>query len=191
MISILPKAGFYYIFNTSSPTKGNNMRIGRAFYIVAILICAFEIVRLWNISPTQMAVHFDIQGYPDRFASKDEFFWNQIQTLLILIAVSILPQILFQFLPANLINMPNREYWLAPERRVEAVDRLSSFAATMFGVIFLAIQAGFEISAFANLQSPIIFNARWMLMVMVTSVTLIGLILFQLTVSFRLPPSMD
>jgi uncharacterized membrane protein len=138
-----------------------------------------------------MAAHFDIQGNPDRFVQKAEFFWYQIQTMLVVIVVSLLPQILFLVLPANLINMPNREYWFSTARRGETVGRLSSFAAMMFGVILLAIHAGFEISAYANLQMPILFNVQLMLGVMTTSFIIIGVMLVQLMLSFRLPPSND
>ena len=169
----------------------NMTRFGRVFYIIAILVCVFEIARLWNLAPPQMAAHFNGQGSPDRFVSKAEFFWFQIQTMLIVVAVSILPQIIFLILPVNLINLPNREYWLAPERRVVTVNRLSSFAAMVFGVIILVVQAAFELTAYANLQTPIIFNAQWMLMVMIVSIVLIGLMLIQLRISFRLPSSND
>ena len=167
------------------------MRYGRVFYVIVILICVFEIARLWNITPEQMAAHFDIQGNPDRFVSKAEFFWYQIQTILVVAGASLLPQILLLVVPVNLINMPNREYWLSPARRNETVGRLSSFLALMFGVILLAVQAGFEISAYANLRTPILFNAQLMLMVMIVSFVTIGLMLFQLIFSFRLSSSND
>jgi uncharacterized membrane protein len=167
------------------------MRYGRVFYVIVFLICIFEIVRLWNITPAQMAAHFDIQGNPDRFVSKAEFFWYQIQTILVVVVVSLLPQILFLVVPVNLINMPNREYWLSSARRGETVGRLSSFAAMLFGVILLAIQAGFEISAYANLRTPILFDAQLMLMVMAMSFIMIGIMLFQLMLSFRPPSSND
>jgi serine/threonine-protein kinase len=146
-------------------------------------------LRLWNIAPDQMAAHFNITGNPDRFVSKAEFFWFQIQTMLIVLLVSIPPQVLFLFLPANLINMPNRDYWLAPERRAKTIDTLNSFGAMLFGVILLVIQAAFEISVYANLQTPIFFNARLMSTIMIISLIVIGLLLIQLVVSFRLPES--
>jgi uncharacterized membrane protein len=167
----------------------NNMRFGRIFYLIVIVFCVFEMARLWNISPERMAAHFDFQGAPDRFVPKAEFFWYQIQTLAVTILVSLLPQTLFLILPPHLINMPNREYWLAPERRVETVGRLNSFGAMMFAIILLAIQAVFEISAYANLQTPIMFNARLMFMVMAASFIGIGVMLLQLMNSFRLPSS--
>ena len=50
------------------------MRFGRIFFIIVLLFCIFETVRLWNITPAQMASHFDIQGEPDRFSTKAQFF---------------------------------------------------------------------------------------------------------------------
>jgi hypothetical protein len=167
------------------------MRSGRIFYIIVLLICIFETARLWNISPGQMVAHFNIQGNPDRFVSKAEFFWFELQTMMVVIGTSIPLQLLFAFLPPNLINMPNREYWLAPERRDETIGRLNSFSAMMFGVILLAIHAVFEISVYANLQTPIFFNAKLMLFFMVASFAVIGWMLFRLMASFHLPSSQD
>ena len=165
------------------------MRYGRAVYFLVILICVVEMARLWNVSPVQMAAHFDIQGNPDRFVPKLEFFGFQAQTLLILLAVSILPQVLFLILPATLINMPNRDYWLAPDRRTAIQDRLSSFGAMLFGCILLMVQVGFELAVYANLQTPIYFNANIMSAVMAGGFILIGFMLIQLLLSFRLPAS--
>jgi uncharacterized membrane protein len=169
--------------------QGSTMRFGRIFYIFVLVICGFEMLRIWSIAPNQMAAHFNITGNPDRFVPKAEFFWFQIQTLLMVFLMSIPLQALFLFLPTNLINMPNRDYWLAPERRAKTMDTLSSFGATLFGVILLVVQAAFEISVYANLQTPIFFNARLMSTIMIISLIIIGLMLIQLMVYFRLPKS--
>ncbi len=163
------------------------MRFGKVFYFIVLLVCIFEFVRLWNITPPEMAAHFNVQGNPDRFVSKTEFFWFQVQTMAVVIVTSLIPQILLLILPVNLINMPNREYWLAPQRREETIELLSSFMAAMFGVILFAIQAGFELAAYANLQTPIRFNAQWMIIFMSTSFLIVGLMLVQLFLSFRIP----
>ncbi len=163
------------------------MRIGRVVFITALLICLLEIARLWRIAPEQMAAHFNLAGDPDRFVSKAEFFLFQIQMLFVVVLVSLPLQVLFLILPPDLINMPHREYWLAPERRTETVARLSDFGSLMFGVILLAILAAFEISVYANVQTPIHFNAGLMGVVMAIAMSFIVLMLIRLLVSFRLP----
>ena len=167
------------------------MRYARTFFVFVLLFCIFEVVRLWFLSPDVMAVHFNVQGDPDRFVPKAQFFWFQIQTALTVIGIGLVPQVLFLFLPVGLINIPNRDYWLVPERRDETVDRLSSFAAMVFGVILLVIQAGFELSAYANLQNPIFFNAQLMLPIMFGSFIVIGVMIFWLAMSFRIPAAKD
>ena len=167
------------------------MRFGKIFFVIVILACIFETWRLWGITPEQMAAHFDIQGSPDRFVPKAEFFWFQIKTLLIVIGVSLPPQVLFLVMPVELINMPNRDYWLAPERRNDTVERLSSFGAMMFAIILLVVQIGFELAVSANLHTPILFNAQLMIPVMLVSFMVIGLMLFWLAISFRRPSPND
>ena len=167
------------------------MRFGRIFYFVIILICVIETARLWSLSPAQMAAHFNIEGNPDRFVSKAEFFWFEIKTMLIVLGVSVLPQLLFLVLPASLINLPNREYWLTEERREETLNRLSAFGASLFGIIILTVQAAFELATYANLRTPIRFDSQQMLIMMIGSlVGIVGLLAWMLF-SFRLPDQME
>ena len=163
------------------------MRFARAIFIIVLLLCGFEIVRLWFLAPDVMASHFNIQGNPDRFVPKLEFFGEQAQTLLVVIALGIVMLILPMILPAQWINMPNREYWLSPERREATVDRLSSFGAALFTIILVVIQAGFELAVSANLQKPIVFAAQIMAPMIVGFIILSLAMLFWLARSFHLP----
>ena len=163
------------------------MRYARVFFIIVILLCGIEAVRLWFLSPDVLAAHFNVQGNPDRFVPKIVFFGYQAQTVLVVIALSLVMQVLPMILPVQWINMPNREYWYAPERREATVDRLSSFAAALFALILLGIQAGFELAVSANLHKPIIFAAQIMVPVMIGIFILSFMMLFWFTRSFRFP----
>ena len=163
------------------------MRIGRILFVGVLVLCLFEMARLWTISPLQMAAHFNALGEPDRFVPKSEFFWGQVQTLFVVVLVSLPLQVLFLVIPPNWINMPNREYWLAAERKEETLGRLSDFGSMLFAVILLALLAGFEIATYANLQTPIHFNAGLMGVVMFAAMGMIVLRLIQLVLSFKLP----
>ena len=167
------------------------MRFGRIFFIIVLLFCIFETVRLWNITPAQMASHFDIQGEPDRFSSKAQFFSFELETMLVVIGLGVVTQILVLMTPVEWINikMPNREYWLAPEHRDEIMDRMSSFAAILFGIVALGVQAGFELAVSANLHQPIHFDAQAMFMVIAGLFVATPLMLVWLTISFHVPAS--
>jgi len=163
------------------------MRYARAFFVIVILLCGLETVRLWFVSPDIMASHFNVQGNPDSFVPKPDFFGFQAQTMLVVLVLSLVTQALPLILPAQWINMRNREYWLSPERREETVDRLSSFGAALFALILLGMQAAFELAVSANLHKPIVFAAQLMVPVMIGIFTLSFIMLFWLGRSFRLP----
>ncbi len=163
------------------------MRYARVFFVIVILACTLETIRLWFITPDPLAAHFNIQGIPDRFVSKPEFFSFEVQTFLVVIALSLVTQVFLMILPPQWINMPHREYWLAPERREATVDRMSSFSAALFAFVLLTIQAGFELAVSANLQKPILFSAQMMFAVIIGLLIVELLMLFWLAISFRLP----
>ena len=163
------------------------MRYARVFFVIVILLCGFETVRLWFVSPDVMAAHFNVQGNPDRFVPKLDFFGFQAQTVLVVLGLSLVLQVLPLVLPVQWINMRNREYWLSPERRANTVNRLSSFGAALFTVILIVIQVGFELAVSANLQKPIAFAAQIMVPIIVGFILLSLVLLFWLARSFRLP----
>jgi uncharacterized membrane protein len=163
------------------------MRFARAIFILALLLCGLETVRLWFIAPDLLASHFNIRGNPDAFVPKPVFFGYQAQTVLVVIAASVAVQILPMILPVTWINIPNREYWLSPERRKATLLRLSSFGAALFTLILIMIQAAFELAVYANLQKPIVFAAQLMVPIIVGFIILTLLMVFWLARSFRLP----
>ena len=167
------------------------MRFGRIFFILVLLVCIFETVRLWNISPAQMASHFDITGAPNHFTTKEQFFGFELETMLVVIGMGVGTQIFVLITPVEWINikMPNRAYWLAPEHRDEIIDRMSSFVAMLFGIVLVGIQAGFELAVSANLHQPIIFNAHLMFIFIAGFFVISILMLFWLAISFRIPSS--
>jgi hypothetical protein len=72
-----------------------------------------------------MASHFGPSGAPDAFMSRDGF-------VTVMALVCVLPVLLGTALPALIrkmpnavINMPNKDYWLSPERRERSLSRLS------------------------------------------------------------------
>src|SRR5687768_10431534 len=74
--------------------------------------------------PARVATHFDFQGHPNGWMSRSghlTFMWI-LGTILPLLPVVIL--YLTRSLPPGLINVPNRDYWLAPERRQETLAYL-------------------------------------------------------------------
>jgi uncharacterized membrane protein len=163
------------------------MRFGKITFILVVLLCIFEITRLWFLVPAHLASHFNFQGNPDGFMPKVDFFASQIQMTLVVIGVALLMQVLILVTPAKWINTPNRAYWLVPEHHDQMVENLSSFGFALFAAILLVVQVGFELAIYGNLQKPIIFSAQLMLPVIAGFFIYSFVLLFLLTRSFRRP----
>ena len=102
--------------------------------------------------PDTVASHFSAAGAPDGYSSKQSFLTMALVlvggVLLLFAALGWLLRVL----PPSLINMPNREYWLAPERRLATVAELSR-ALLWFGAVTRAFVIGIlELTVRANLD---------------------------------------
>ena len=163
------------------------MRTSRIVFIGVLLLLFLESIRLWLISPTVMAIHFNAPGIPDRYAPKVVFFSYQLITVLIITGLAVLMQLLLKFLPIQHINIPNRDFWLSPDRRPVTMNMLGSFLDFLFAATLLVVHAGFEISTYANLQKPVVFSPQWMAPFIIGYFILaIGMLLW-LTWEFRFP----
>lgn len=77
--------------------------------------------------PAQVATHFNTRGEPDAWMSRHTHAAFQVGLILFIAAVFAGLARYIGRLPAHFINVPHREYWLAPERRagsLQAVARL-------------------------------------------------------------------
>ncbi|EEF58812.1 DUF1648 domain-containing protein [Pedosphaera parvula] len=118
---------------------------------VSFLICLFATE---SKLPLQVATHFNGGGRPDGWMTRLMFlkFMGIFGFMFPLLIVGI--NFLIRFLPQSSFNMPNRGYWMAPERRPQTfrffLDHslwLALFAAMFVAFIYLLVLQ-------ANLSMP-------------------------------------
>ena len=104
--------------------------------------------------PDRLASHFGPSGMPNGWMTKQQFF--------ITYAVVFLPALFVEFLlgrsvankPADKLRLPNKEYWLAPERRTETFAYFESFFA-WYGCALLLVEAlAMGLAMRANFDNP-------------------------------------
>ena len=85
-------------------------------------------LRLWAWSgshlPESVATHFNGAVRPDGWMSRSDHQSFMLKFGLLFPLFVVVLCFATRFVPANLINVPHREYWLAPERRKETFDYL-------------------------------------------------------------------
>ncbi|HEX5854318.1 MAG TPA: DUF1648 domain-containing protein [Thermoanaerobaculia bacterium] len=150
------------------------MRRTRLFLLGLVLLSLVEAARQWSSAPDRVPSHFDAAGRPNAWSSRDEFFTLQVGVTLGVAALLIGMPWLLKFTPTSLINLPNKSYWLAPERREETMDRLASYFDVFASATVLLLLAVFELTSLASrggglstnfflpvLVSYLVFSAGW------------------------------
>jgi uncharacterized membrane protein len=108
---------------------------------IALLVAALVLLAVYYPQlPGRMASHFDGAGRINGWSAKTFFFGVQALILVVVtLCFAILPERIQQ-MPASKINLRNKDYWLAPERREATLASVSS-AITWFGCAILAFLA--------------------------------------------------
>lgn len=129
--------------------------------------------------PERVAIHFGPQGVPNGWASREVNAALILLTQLLLFGTFFALPWLLERLPARWINMPRRDYWLAPERARRTRERIVRFTDE-FGVAtlgFLAVIALLTIDA--NRTRPVRLDEGLFL------VTLAAYLLYMLAWTIR------
>lgn len=125
----------------------------RSCFFSLVLLAAAQVIYYYPRLPDTVASHFDGLGAPNDWSGKSGFFAVYIAMLLMLIAV-------FELLPrwprkSNRFGMkiPNRDYWLAPERAA-ATRAFFRRQMMLMGIahMLLAVYA-FQLAILANLEA--------------------------------------
>ena len=100
-----------------------------AFVVIALLsiVAVLQNFYYWMHLPDRVAIHFNASGEPDNWATRSvaTSIMLGLQLGFPMFLMSITP--LASKLPNSMINVPHRDYWLAPERRASTLEELSNF----------------------------------------------------------------
>lgn len=117
--------------------------------------------------PDRVATHFSITGEPNAWSSNlsNTIFFCSIFLFMNLLFASI--PWLIKKLPVSLINIPNRDYYLAPERRGETIERVGKLMAFfaigvnifLFSVEYLSFRANLSAAAMSSTNLLILGGA--------------------------------
>lgn len=88
-------------------------------------LCLLQAARAASSLPDRVASHFGPSGLPDAWASKASFLAVYVGVVAVMSATTFLAARWISRLPDDAINLPNKDYWLAPERRGAAIGALA------------------------------------------------------------------
>jgi len=143
----------------------------------AIAACAaVQAVLAFPQLPARMASHFGASGMPTGWMPKQSFFVVYAGVIGVAALVGYLVPRSIAKKPLERINLPNKEYWLAPERRAETLAFFERYFAWYSCVLLLILVLAMGLAIQANFTSPprmatgpivsviagfVVFNVAW------------------------------
>jgi len=128
---------------------------------ILILTCVVGLacsVFCYDHLPDRVALHFSVSGFPDSYGSR---LVNLLMTTglhIFLTTLFLALPILVKKLPLNLVNLPHKDFWLAPERMDETIDALT-LRFYHFGILVnLFLIALNYLTYLANHSEPVRLN---------------------------------
>lgn len=102
--------------------------------------------------PARVATHFDGSGTPNGWMPRSALGTADFLFTTIIVGVTLGAALLVRLIPVSLINVPNRDYWFAPERRRDSHDRLTSHLLWLPGLLVAFLTGINHVVVLANLR---------------------------------------
>lgn len=140
------------------------MRLSRIILIFLIAVLVSQCVYYYPNLPEIMASHFNGAGAANDWMSKQNFFLLEAGILLLIVLEFTLMPLLIRKVPKALINMPNKDYWFADERRAATIETMKHFF-DWFSIGLLALFIGINQLVFrANLNNENLSSMSWLIL---------------------------
>jgi len=112
------------------------MKINQWIFLGLIVLSILQWIHFYPLLPDRIAHQFDTRGNPVNWSSKQDILWMMIAVKgIILLIFAVLPATANR-IPRIWWNLPNRDYWLADERKKETISTVKN-ALTWLGCVVL------------------------------------------------------
>jgi uncharacterized membrane protein len=132
----------------------SDSRLRRALFVVLVFVGFLQTRHTAMTLPPVVAVHFVQGGAPNGWQTQSQMFTLGLILLGVCVLVGFgIPRILAA-IPVTLINLPNKTYWFAPERREDTLAFFKTwfawFSCALLAFLIVVNQLVYE----ANLAQP-------------------------------------
>ena len=94
-----------------------NTRLPGSIFFFLVLVGAVQAFSHASRMPERVATHFGGNGMVNGWQSKVAFFATEASVIVVAAVISFGVPRVIGLAPLRLMNLPNKEYWFAPERR--------------------------------------------------------------------------
>ncbi|MGH9819213.1 MAG: DUF1648 domain-containing protein [Pyrinomonadaceae bacterium] len=148
----------------------------RLILILAAAAFVAHLLIIYPGLPPTVASHFDAQGTPNGWMSKEMFIVIEAVILVFVVGEFILVPFFIRKMPNSRINLPNKEYWLSPAHREEMLSIMGRYFE-IFGVMVLVLVVVVNQFVYlANVSRTNLTSSIWIVIVAFLLFTIVWLI---------------
>jgi uncharacterized membrane protein len=130
------------------------VRVPQAVFLLLVFLGFLQARNFANGVPRVMATHFGASGSANGWQTKGQFFVVEIVMLAVCLLIGFGVPAIIAVAPPSLVNLPNKEFWLAPIRRDHTLAvfrmQLAWFACALLTFLIVVNQLVFN----ANQSAP-------------------------------------
>jgi uncharacterized membrane protein len=166
-------------------------RLPKLFFLLLAAYAAIHFSVYYSQLPDVVASHFDAHGVANGWQAKSAFFAVLVAVSVLAAAVGFGVPRIIEVVPTELINLPNKRYWLAPEHRAETLEFLNAYFAWFGCAIFLVLIVTFDYAVQSNLHPdhPPDISRMWYILAGFATFMVVSII--RLLRRFLRPPEGD
>ncbi len=155
-------------------------------FLILLALGIVQFVVYYPRLPETMAVHFNREGLANGWSSREIFFSIQIGLLVMLTVIAAFAP-LWSLRPGMKFRLPNREYWLAKERRGETMAWVENSYRKLFLLSMILMLLVSEQVLRVNLSQPVRLDSTLFLVALGSYFLIVGVWLIRLFRKFRRP----
>lgn len=142
----------------------------------------------WMQLPEKVASHFDAAGQPDGWMSKTKFLAIMLAVHGFVVVTMLFVGRVMRYTPVSLLNFPNRDYWLAEQRREATIAETENMMAWIAAgsAIFIDVMFWFALEANLDQGQELNSTATW-IAVGILLVWLFAFLFVRLRKYYRVP----
>ena len=167
----------------------SDWRLPTIVYIVLVLFAVIYCAQMYPQLPERMASHFGADGRANGYSPKEFFFALMGMVMAISAVPAFLVPLTLRNTPQHKLNLPNKGYWLAPERAEDTYRFFKTWMAWFGCALLCVLLYGTSMAMKANLDGAGQFDSDAMMRVMMGFAIFVGVWLVVFVRHFRNVPS--